>query len=128
MLNEICLLTNTILGCIENTKNIVVEKEVRVSIQAKTVYGARHGLESVSQLIAASGDQLVIVSAVSVHDKPSYAHRGLLLDTARNYLPLSTIKRTVDAMSACKLNVLHWHVTDSHSFPLVLPRVPELAR
>jgi hexosaminidase len=51
-----------------------------------------------------------------------------MLDTARNFLPLSAMKRTLDAMAACKLNVLHWHATDSQSFPLQSPRVPQLAR
>ncbi|CBI18664.3 unnamed protein product, partial [Vitis vinifera] len=30
-------------------------------------------------------------------------------------------------MSANKLNVFHWHITDSHSFPLLLPSEPDLA-
>ena len=30
-------------------------------------------------------------------------------------------------MSANKLNVFHWHITDSHSFPLVVPSEPELS-
>ncbi|ONK75285.1 uncharacterized protein A4U43_C03F15270 [Asparagus officinalis] len=29
-------------------------------------------------------------------------------------------------MAMNKLNVFHWHVTDSHSFPIVLPSEPEL--
>ncbi|RZB66383.1 Beta-hexosaminidase 2 [Glycine soja] len=33
----------------------------------------------------------------------------------------------VEAMSMNKLNVFHWHVTDSQSFPLVLPLEPALA-
>lgn len=30
-------------------------------------------------------------------------------------------------MGANKMNVFHWHITDSHSFPLVIPSEPELA-
>jgi hexosaminidase len=65
---------------------------------------------------------------VRLSDAPIFRHRGLMLDTARNFLPLYAMKRTLDAMAASKLNVLHWHATDSQSFPLVSPRVPQLAR
>jgi len=34
----------------------------------------------------------------------------------------------LDGMAYEKLNVLHIHITDDQSFPLVLPSHPELAR
>lgn len=43
-----------------------------------------------------------------------------MLDTARNYLPVSSILKTIDVMETVKLNQLHWHITDSQSFPLML--------
>ncbi|XP_054287590.1 chitooligosaccharidolytic beta-N-acetylglucosaminidase, partial [Macrosteles quadrilineatus] len=104
--------------------------QVKVVIQAETVYGARHGLETLTQLMTyiPANKQLVVVTTAKVSDKPSYPHRGLLLDSARHYLPLSTLERTIDAMAAVKLNVLHWHISDSQSFPLVLERVPQLSK
>ncbi|XP_067000606.1 chitooligosaccharidolytic beta-N-acetylglucosaminidase isoform X2 [Anabrus simplex] len=107
------------------------ESKVTVAIRAVSLYGARHGLETLSQLTACSalpGGPLLMVADARVVDRPVFVHRGLLLDTGRNYLPESAIKRTLDAMAASKLNVLHWHITDSQSFPLQLPRVPKLAR
>ena len=50
-----------------------------------------------------------------------------MLDTSRNYYGVEDILRTIGAMSANKLNVFHWHITDSHSFPLLLPSEPGLA-
>lgn len=50
-----------------------------------------------------------------------------MLDTSRNYYGVDDILRTISAMSQNKMNVFHWHVTDSQSFPLVLPSQPELA-
>ena len=36
-----------------------------------------------------------------------------MIDTARHFLPLSVIKSTVDALPYAKLNVLHWHMSDT---------------
>ncbi|KAL7287361.1 hypothetical protein TKK_0018478 [Trichogramma kaykai] len=121
---------------------------VSVLVTAQTVYGARHALETLSQLVAArpatnceddGGDdstssdgggsqrhhhELVMLDEANVKDKPVFAHRGLLVDTGRNFLPLESLLRTVDALAANKMNVLHWHATDSQSFPLELKSVP----
>ncbi|KRF82242.1 uncharacterized protein Dvir_GJ18889, isoform B [Drosophila virilis] len=100
-----------------------------VDIKATTVYGARFAFETLSNLVTGSlSNGLLLVSAARVHDRPVYPHRGLLLDTARNFLPLRYLRSTLDAMAASKMNVLHWHVVDTHSFPLEITRVPEMQR
>lgn len=69
----------------------------------------------------------IIIHETVVHDKPRFPWRGLLIDSSRHYLPLSIIKKHLDAMSMAKLNVLHWHLIDDQSFPLLLDWQPELA-
>uniref|UniRef100_A0A1B0CCX8 beta-N-acetylhexosaminidase n=2 Tax=Lutzomyia longipalpis TaxID=7200 RepID=A0A1B0CCX8_LUTLO len=105
--------------------------KVSVDISAATIYGARHGLETLSQLITVQPgpenshrNGLVITGATRVRDSPVYSHRGFMLDTARNFIPIRQIRKVLDGMAATKLNVFHWHITDSHSFPLETPRVP----
>lgn len=95
-------------------------------LMAQTPWGAMRGLETFSQLVWGADPTLVAVG-VEVHDSPVFGHRGVMLDTSRNYYEVEDILRTIEAMSANKLNVFHWHITDSHSFPLVLPSEPGLA-
>lgn len=100
-----------------------------VDIRAITVFGARHGLETLSNLITGGiGNGLIMVAGARIRDRPMFPHRGLLLDCSRNFIPMRSIKTTLDAMAASKLNVFHWHVADSQSFPLEITRIPELQR
>ena len=100
---------------------------VTININAVTYFGARHALETVTQLMAYDQDynSLQIVGNVEIEDRPAYPYRGLLLDTSRNYFSVESIKKLIKAMSYNKLNTLHWHITDTHSFPIEIKAVPE---
>ena len=54
--------------------------------------------------------------------------RGLLLDSARHFIPLPDIKRQIDGMAAAKLNVLHWHLTDDQGWRFTSKRYPKLTQ
>jgi hexosaminidase len=100
-------------------------------ISAATPWGAIRGLETFSQLSWAgggpnAGGQPLVPRDIEISDRPLFTHRGILLDTARNYYPVNDILRTIRAMAFNKLNVFHWHITDSQSFPIVIPSVPNL--
>lgn len=95
------------------------------TLRAHTVYGALHGLETFSQLVSrGSGlrgkcSAVINASRLAISDAPRFRWRGLMLDSARHYLPVEAITAMLDAMSFNKLNVLHWHISDSQSFPLL---------
>lgn len=72
-------------------------------------------------------DTLQTYSTAFVDDEPSFKHRGLLLDTSRNFMSKKVIKNIIRGMSYDKLNVFHWHITDTHSFPFYSRRVPQLS-
>ncbi|KNZ53161.1 beta-hexosaminidase [Puccinia sorghi] len=75
-------------------------------------------------------DQIVrfIHGPLSIRDQPAFPYRGLLLDTSRNYYPIEYIQRTLRAMSWVKLNVFHWHIVDSQSWPIQIPSHPQLSQ
>ncbi|KAG9103012.1 N-acetyl-glucosamine-6-phosphate deacetylase [Ceratobasidium sp. 370] len=98
------------------------------TITANSTLGLFRGLTTFTQLWYTYDSYTYTVEApYTIADKPAYPYRGLLLDTARNYFPVSDIKRTIDAMSWVKLNQFHWHIVDSQSFPLVVSKFPELS-
>ena len=46
----------------------------------------------------------------AISDTPRFPWRGLMLDTARHFQPLASIKSLVDSLPYAKINVLHWHM------------------
>ncbi len=103
------------------------EKAVTAVINANTYFGARHGLETLFQLVEYDDVErhFVVLSEVDIaNDHPEFVHRGLSLDTSRNFIEPDVIRRTLDGMSHAKLNVLHWHIVDTHSFPVELKGDP----
>ncbi|XP_071734718.1 beta-hexosaminidase 3 [Rutidosis leptorrhynchoides] len=98
-------------------------------IEAPTVYGALHALQTFSQLCHFNiKARNIIVSQApwTIIDRPRFPYRGLLIDTSRHYQPLRMIKKVIDSMAYAKLNVLHWHIVDRESFPLEITSFPKL--
>lgn len=115
------------------TDNLTISTEGlegRARVVAKTVWGALRGLETFSQLIwtdeGASNQHFV--NETVIRDHPRFPHRGLMIDSARHYLPVSIIEQVMESMSYNKMNVLHWHIVDDQSFPYVSQKYPQLSK
>ena len=74
----------------------------KCDITAPTVWGALHALESFTQLLSRYGDKYNFLGLnygpVHVEDKPRFSHRGLLIDSARHFLPVDTLKMMIDSL------------------------------
>jgi hexosaminidase len=108
-----------------------------IKIRAETTWGALRGIETFSQLIwfnetDSTADKTAMqmhyyMNVTTVYDWPRFPHRGLMIDSARHYLPERIFYQILDGMMYNKLNVLHWHITDDQSFPLVIQKFPDLS-
>ncbi|CAF0972057.1 unnamed protein product [Rotaria sordida] len=111
---------------VDESYNITIE-DVYGKIQANTIWGALHGLTTFSQLhFVTDGNQLVINALITIEDEPRFPYRGILLDTSRNFLRTSVIKKHLDMMAYNKFNVLHWRIVGDQSWPLISKQYPTL--
>ncbi|WEF27719.1 family 20 glycosylhydrolase [Klebsiella aerogenes] len=94
-------------------------------LKANTRFGALRGMETLLQLVQ-NGPDGTTIPYVTIDDAPRFPWRGLLLDSARHFMPLAAIKRQIDGMAAAKLNVLHWHLTDDQGWRFASSRYPKL--
>ena len=104
-------------------------KENSVLIKAKTDVGALRGLETLLQLVNFNQNGYYF-EGVAIKDSPRFVWRGLMIDAARHFQPMSVLKRNLNAMASVKLNVFHWHLTDDQGFRVeskVYPKLHEKA-
>lgn len=86
-----------------------------VLLSAANPLGVLHGLQTFLQLVT-NTPQGFVVDAVTIDDSPRFPWRGLMLDAGRHFMPLDTVRQTLDGMEAVKLNVFHWHLSEDQGF------------
>ena len=94
-------------------------------LRASTPLGAMHGLQTFLQLVDVSPDGFS-VPAVTIQDRPRFPWRGLMMDSARHFIPLEVIRRNLDGMEAVKMNVFHWHLSENQGFRAESKKFPKL--
>lgn len=96
-----------------------------IIIKSVTDLGAIHGLETLYQLLKVNNGKYVF-PFVTIKDTPRFVWRGLMIDVARHFIPVDDIKRNLELMSAVKMNVFHWHLSDDQGFRVQIDSHPEL--
>jgi hexosaminidase len=96
-----------------------------VTLDADGALGVLRGLATLRQLIEVNPPGAAL-PLVAIDDAPRFAWRGVMIDTARHFMTLETVKRQIDAMERVKLNVLHMHLSDDQGFRVESKRYPKL--
>lgn len=97
-----------------------------IALDAAGETGVLRGLATLRQLVDrdAAGAN---VPLVRIDDSPRFVWRGLMVDVARHFMSVETLKRQIDAMELAKLNVLHLHLSDNEAFRVESRKYPRLA-
>ncbi len=104
-----------------------------VTLAASSDAGWLYGVQTLTQLLVdgaktAGNDKAVAIEipCVTIADAPRFAYRGFLLDSARHFQSVETIKRYLDLMAFYKLNKFHWHLTDDSAWRIEIAKYPKL--
>lgn len=111
------------------TYELRIDRQLQaIRIVSETVWGALHAFSTLQQLVVFDDDEEIfyIEGSLEIWDAPIYQHRGLMIDTGRNFLTVESILAQIDIMSLSKMNSLHWHLEDSQSWPLYISSYPEM--
>ncbi len=111
------------LGDDESYTITVSGKKIVVAAPEET--GIIYALESLLQLTRQKEGKWII-PALSIKDQPRYPWRGLMIDACRHWIPKEVILRNLDAMGTLKMNIFHWHLTESQAFRLESILFPRL--
>ena len=95
------------------------------TVFSRTKAGFFYALESILQTLSAD---LSNVERVEILDYPKFEWRGIMVDTARHFIPANAILHLLSLSLSNKLNKLHMHLTDSTAFTLALNEEPDLSR
>ena len=99
-----------------------------LNITGGSAAGVWYGLMTLDQMLLGDVPSTAVgkLAAVRVSDMPRYGYRALMLDPARNFLPVVDVKRYIDRMARYKYNVLQLHLTDDEGWRIEIPSHPEL--
>lgn len=125
---------DTLGSATDESYSLVAPNDGAGALRAPSMFGMLRGLETLAQLLdapgaagAAPGARQISFAPIAVQDAPRFGYRGLLIDSARHFLPVETVLGVVDALALSKMNLLHWHLVDAQAFPCGSAALPELA-
>jgi hexosaminidase len=111
-------------------------KPEQVKITAGTANGLFYGIQSLLQLMPSEiymDDPSLVpnnvewaLPAVEIEDEPRFEYRGMHLDVARHFFPVSFVKKYIDMMAMHKLNRFHWHLTEDQGWRIEIKKYPKL--
>ena len=96
-----------------------------IAIDADGPTGVLRAYATLRQLAGLSPSGIAIPHQ-TINDAPRFAWRGVMLDPARHFISVATLKRQIDAMERLKLNTLHLHLSDDQGFRVESLRYPKL--
>jgi hexosaminidase len=106
-------------------------------ITAPEAAGLFYGIQSFRQILAlsiipsprrhsAERRVLIGIPPVNITDYPRFEWRGAMLDVARHFHDVETVKQVIDYLAMYKMNRLHLHLSDDQGWRIEIKSWPNL--
>lgn len=109
--------------CAKEAYSLVVNENI--TLVAGDYSGLALGLSTLVQMLDVSSSKVVVRNS-SISDKPDFHYRAVMLDLARFWHPVETIKETIDLLWFYKIPYLQLHFSDNRRFTFPLDDYPKL--
>ncbi len=116
----------------EEAYTLTISKKA-ATVKASSLRGVNYAVQTIKQMLpveifgkAPAEDKDWTLRCAEINDAPRFGYRGLLLDVARHFYDVESVKRYIDIMEVHKLNKLHWHLTDDQGWRIEIKKYPEL--
>lgn len=104
-----------------------------ITINGNSYAGTFYGMQTLIQLLPvekykSSAGYKLNIPLVAVEDYPRFDYRGMHLDVARHFFPISFVKKYIDYLALHKMNYFHWHLTDDQGWRIEIKKYPNLTK
>lgn len=87
--------------------------------------GLFYAAQTLRQLLTADGEVWTL-PRVEIDDAPRFEYRGVMLDVARTFFDVDTVKAFIERAASLKFNRLHLHLSDDQGWRLQIDSRPLL--
>ena len=105
-------------------------EEKTITLKGGDDAGVFYALSALSQIFctaSCSGPANARIECGVIEDSPRFAWRSFMLDSARHFQSKETVKNVIRLLAAYRINVFHWHLTDSQGWRIAMDNVDRKA-
>ena len=105
-----------------------------IIIEAATPSGIFYGIQTLRQLLPPDFEhkrdekKSTTITALEIYDKPRFSWRAFMLDEARYFKGVNTVKLLLEQMALHKMNIFHWHLVDDQGWRIEIKKYPKLTK
>ena len=99
--------------------------EHKVIITGASEAGVFYGIQTLRKSVQID-DANALLAPVIINDEPRFGYRGVMLDVARHFEPVSFVKKYIDLLAMHNMNKFHWHLTEDQGWRIEIKKYPKL--